>query len=229
VFVVHVAKDPGKEDTIHEHVLLWDPNRFFGYADAQSLEHALLGDVHGRPGDSGDLVLVDAAPGVLALGVQYHEDGGPDERPPSIKILRQFLALLGLEAVGVAHLDDSKETRKDVGADTRDERASALVLVMDGGRPRLGSECPARWEQERFSCQDPELIETGAGAVGMLHGFTRIGHGVSAVRATERAVRLTRVGWTLLRADPVSESPIGVHSLPEEATLLGGEQTRADG
>jgi hypothetical protein len=100
VFVAHVANDPSKEDAIHEHVLLWDPNRFFGYAGAQLLEHALLGD---------------AAPGVLALGVQYHEDGGSDERPPRLNILRQFLALLGLEAVGVAHLDDSKETRQDVG------------------------------------------------------------------------------------------------------------------
>ncbi len=123
--------------------------------------HALVSDVQGRPGDSGDIVLVDAAPGVLALGVQYHEDGGPDERPSSIKIFRQFLALLGLEVVGVAHLDDSKETREDVGADASDERASTLVLVMDGhgGSPRLGGECPARGEQERFSRPDPELIE----------------------------------------------------------------------
>ena len=193
------------------------------------LEHALLGDVQGRPGDSGDLVLVDATPGVLALCVQYHEDGGPDERPPSIEVFCQFLALLRLEVVSVAHLDDTKETREDVGADASDERATAPVLVMDGGRPRLGSESPACWEQERFSCPDPELIEAGAGAVGMLHGFARIGHGVSAVRTTEGAVSLSREGWTLLRADPVSEPPIGVHSLPEEATLLGGEQTRADG
>ena len=98
-------------------MLLWGPNRIFGYAGTQSLEHALLGDAQGMPGDSGDLVLVDAAPGVLALGVQYHEDGGPDERPPSIKIVRPLLALIGLEVVGVAHLDDSKETREDVGAD----------------------------------------------------------------------------------------------------------------
>ncbi len=62
-----------------------------------------------------DLVLVDAAPGVLAWSVQYNEDGGPDERPPSIKIFRPFLALLRLEAVGVAHLHDSKETAEDVG------------------------------------------------------------------------------------------------------------------
>ena len=80
-------------------------------------------------------------------------------RPPNIRICRHFLALLGLEVVGVAHLDDSKETCEDVGADTSDERASALVLVMDRGRPRLGSECPARGEQERFSCPDPELME----------------------------------------------------------------------
>ncbi len=65
MFVVHVAKDAAKEDSIHEHVLLWDPNRFFGYSGAQSLEHALLGDVQGRPGDRGDLVLFDAALGVL--------------------------------------------------------------------------------------------------------------------------------------------------------------------
>ena len=154
MFVEHVAKDPGKEDAIHEHMLLWDPNRFFSYAGAQSLEHALLGDVQGGPGDSGDLVLVDATPGVLALCVQYHEDGGPDERPPSVEVFCQFLALLRLEVDIVAHLDDTKETRKDVGADARDERATALVLVLDGGRPRLGSESPACWEQERFSCPD---------------------------------------------------------------------------
>jgi hypothetical protein len=182
VFVVHVAEDPGKEDSIHEHVLLRDPNRFFRYAGGQSLKHALLVDVQGTPGDSGELVLVNATPGVLALGVQYHEDRRPDERPPSIDVFRPCLALLGLEFVGVAHLDDSTETRDDVGAHASNERATALVLVMDGGRRRLGSECTTRWEQDRFSCPDPELIEAGAGALGMLHAFTRIGHGVSAVR-----------------------------------------------
>ncbi len=45
VFVVHVAKDLGKEDGILEHVLLWDPKNLFGYAGAQSLEHALHGDI----------------------------------------------------------------------------------------------------------------------------------------------------------------------------------------
>ncbi len=94
-----VVQDPGKEDAILKYVLPRDPKSFFGYASAQSLEHALHGDVQRMPGDNGDLVLVDAAPGVLALGVQYHQDGGPDKRPPSIKIFCQFLALPGLQVV----------------------------------------------------------------------------------------------------------------------------------
>jgi hypothetical protein len=95
----------------------------------------------------GNAVLVYAALSSLALGFQYHEDGGPDKCPPSVKILRQCLALLGLEVVCVAHLDDSKETREDVRADPSDERAIALVLVVDGGCPRLGSVHPARTEE----------------------------------------------------------------------------------
>ncbi len=129
--------------------MLWNPTGFFGYASVQSLEHALIGDMQWRPGDSGDLVLVDAAPSVLALGIQYHEDGGPDKRPSRIKMLRQVLALLGLEVVCVAHRDDPNESREDVQSDTSDERASARVLVVDGGRQRLGSVYPARREQER--------------------------------------------------------------------------------
>ncbi len=74
---VHVANDSGKEDSILGHVLLWDPNHFFGYACAQSLEHALLGDMQGRPCDSSDLLCVDATPGVLALGVEYYEQSFP--------------------------------------------------------------------------------------------------------------------------------------------------------
>ncbi len=117
-----------------------------------------------------------------------HEDGGPDNRRQSIKTLRQVLALLVLEVDCVAHPDDPKESREDVRADTSDERASALVLVVDGGRPSLGSVYPARGEHERFGRPDPELIEAAAGTIGMLHGFARIGRGVSAVGAAEGAV-----------------------------------------
>ncbi len=41
----------------------------------------------------------------------------------------EVLALLGLEVVCVAHLDDPKETREYVRATTSDERATALVLA----------------------------------------------------------------------------------------------------
>jgi hypothetical protein len=40
-------------------------------------------------------------------------------------------------------LEDPKQSREDVRADTRNERASVLGLVVDGGRPRLGRVHPA--------------------------------------------------------------------------------------
>ncbi len=82
------------------------------------------------------------------MGFKYHEDGGPDKRPSSIMILREALSLFGLEVVCVVHLDDPKQPRKDVRADTSDETALVLVLVVGGGCPRLGSVYPARMEQE---------------------------------------------------------------------------------
>ena len=90
MLLLHVAQDTGKEDT-----RLWNPEGFFGYASAQSLEHAFLGDVSGRPGDGGHFVLVETAPRVLALGFQYHEDGGPDERPPIIELFSKTLRSWG--------------------------------------------------------------------------------------------------------------------------------------
>ncbi len=99
------------------------------------------------PSNRGDLVIVDATPGVLALCVQYHEDGGPDERPPSMEVFVQFLALLRLEVV--------RSHRK-------------------GSQPLQGG---------------LDAAPSGPG-----------------IRISNRS-----------------------DSLPEEATLLGGEQTRADG
>ncbi len=84
----------------------------------------------------------------------------------------------------VAHHDDLTETRYE-RADNRDERATALVLVVDGGRLRLGSAYPARGKQERFGRPEPELIEASAGTIGMLHGFARVASGESvAFRAS---------------------------------------------
>jgi hypothetical protein len=80
------------------------------------------------------------------------------------------------------------------GPTSSDKRATAIVVVVEGGRPRQGSVYSARGEQEHFGRPDAELIEAGAGTTGMLHGFTRIGSGVSAVWATSGTVRLTRVG-----------------------------------
>jgi hypothetical protein len=61
--------------------------------------------MQGRPPDSGSLVLIYAAPSSLALSFQYHEDGGPNRRPPSIQIVRRVLSLLGLETRCIAHRD----------------------------------------------------------------------------------------------------------------------------
>jgi hypothetical protein len=57
--------------------------------------------VQGRPGDSGDLLLFDAALGALALGVKYHKDGGAYERPPSIQALSFFANWL--RSFGLVH------------------------------------------------------------------------------------------------------------------------------
>ncbi len=59
-----------------------------------------------RPGGRGDLLRVHAAPSRLTFGFQYHEDGGSDKRPPSIKILRHGLSRLGIKLVCVGALED---------------------------------------------------------------------------------------------------------------------------
>jgi hypothetical protein len=166
-------------------MLIWNPRSVFGYASAQSLVHVCLCDTQGRPSDSGLLVLVDAVPRVLARGILNDDDGGPDKRPTSIKILRQVLALLGLQIICGVHYDDPNETRKYVRVDTSDEGATAFVLVVDVGRP----DCAAYTPQYNFGRLDPELIKAVAGTIGMLHGFTR------GSIATEGAGRLTSVGW----------------------------------
>ncbi len=134
--------------------------------------------------------------------------------------------LLGRGLVCVAH--DHKQSRNNVRAYTTDETESALVLVVDGGRPRLWSINLARREQQHFGRPEAEIIEAGAGTVGMLDRIARIGRGVNAVGDTEGADCLARVVCSLLRAEPRSTPLITVHSLPAEATLLGAEQTRAD-
>ncbi len=97
--------------------------------------------MQGRPGDSGNLVLLYAVASSRAVGFQYHEDRVPDKRSPSINILRQVLARsLGWRWSALHTLmTTSRATREDLRADTSDERALALILVVDGGRPRLGS------------------------------------------------------------------------------------------